>query len=162
MAGCEFALELAQDGKKVTVIEMADKLAAKCNPESRSALLLEMNKNSVKQLTNTRALEINKDGVVVLNSNGSRETVAADTVIAAFGTRSNKAEADSIKSKYPNAVTIGDCTGSVGLVGDAVHDAYEAIWLLDGNIKEKKKYLKKRMRNEKVKVKLSSMLMPLG
>lgn len=38
VAGCEFALKMAQNGKKATVVEMTGTLAAKGNPENRAAL----------------------------------------------------------------------------------------------------------------------------
>ena len=78
----------------------------------------------------------------------------------ALGTRGRKSAAEAIKARYPQAVIVGDCTGDVGLVGDAIHDAYEAVWLMDGDRAEKEKILKKRAKVEKQRLMISSHLMP--
>ena len=159
LSGCEFALEMAKEGRNATVVEMTSELAVKCNVENRAALLLEMKRYGVKQLTNSKCVEFTDAGVVIEKQNGSRETLPADTAIVALGTRSNLAAAEAIKAKYPKAVLVGDSTGDVGLVGDAIHDAYEAVWLFDGDVAAKQKYLKKRAKEEKFRLKLSSMIM---
>lgn len=159
-SGCEMALELAQEGKQVTLVEMTDKLAAKANPENGTALRLLLNQYKVVQRLKTKVVSFADDGVVVETNDGRQETIPADTAIVAFGTRPLSAAAQAIKDRYPQAVIVGDCTGEVGLVGDAIHDAYEAVWLFDGDISKKKKYLKKRKTQEKYKLMLSSYIMP--
>ena len=159
-SGCEMALELAQEGKQVTLVEMTDKLAAKANPENGTALRLLLNQYKVIQRLKTKVVSFADDGVVVETNDGRQETIPADTAIVAFGTRPQSAAAQAIKERYPQAVIVGDCTGEVGLVGDAIHDAYEAVWLFDGDISKKKKYLKKRKSQEKFKLMLSSYIMP--
>ncbi|MBQ1733478.1 MAG: FAD-dependent oxidoreductase [Lachnospiraceae bacterium] len=159
-SGCEMALELAQEGKQVTLVEMTDKLAAKANPENGTALRLLLNQYKVVQRLKTKVVSFVDDGVVVETNDGRQETIPADTAIVAFGTRPQSAAAQAIKERYPQAVIVGDCTGEVGLVGDAIHDAYEAVWLFDGDISKKKKYLKKRKSQEKFKLMLSSYIMP--
>lgn len=159
-SGCEMALELAQEGKQVTLVEMTDKLAAKANPENGTALRLLLNQYKVVQRLKTKVVSFADDGVVVETNDSRQETIPADTAIVAFGTRPLSAAAQAIKDRYPQAVIVGDCTGEVGLVGDAIHDAYEAVWLFDGDISKKKKYLKKRKTQEKYKLMLSSYIMP--
>lgn len=159
-SGCEMALELAQEGKQVTLVEMTDKLAAKANPENGAALRLLLNQYKVVQRLKTKVVSFADGGVVVETNDGRQETIPADTAIVAFGTRPQSAAAQAIKERYPQAVIVGDCTGEVGLVGDAIHDAYEAVWLFDGDISKKKKYLKKRKSQEKFKLMLSSYIMP--
>jgi hypothetical protein len=126
LSGCEFALESAKKGKQAAVVEMTDKLASKCNFANRSALLGQMKKYGVRELTGTKVVAFTDEGVVV-ESAGGRETLPADTAIVALGTRGRKSAAEAIKTRYPQAVIVGDCTGDVGLVGDAIHDAYEAV-----------------------------------
>ena len=159
LSGCEFALESAKKGKQAAVVEMTDKLASKCNFANRSALLGQMKKYGVRELTGTKVVAFTDEGVVV-ESAGGRETLPADTAIVALGTRGRKSAAEAIKARYPQAVIVGDCTGDVGLVGYAIHDAYEAVWLMDGDRAEKEKILKKRAKVEKQRLMISSHLMP--
>lgn len=159
-AGCEFALEMAQKGKRATIVEMADSIASKCNQENRAALLLELERFHVRQLTGSKVVELTDAGVVIEKKSGEKEVLLADTAIIAFGTRPNLSAAQAIQARYPTAVLIGDCTGQVGLIGDAMHDAYEAIWLMEGDLEKKKKYLKKKSKEERMRLKLSSFLMP--
>jgi 2,4-dienoyl-CoA reductase-like NADH-dependent reductase (Old Yellow Enzyme family)/thioredoxin reductase len=160
LSGCEFALELAKAGKKSTVVEMTDKLAAKCNWANRSALLAEMKRYNVRQLVRSKVVAFTDEGIVIEKEDGTKETLQADTAIVALGTRSNNKAALAIKAKYPKAAVVGDCTGEVGLVGDAIHDAYEAVWLIDGDHAGKTKILKKRAKEEKSRLRLSSFIMP--
>lgn len=159
-AGCEFALEMAQEGKKAAVVEMTGTLAAKGNPENRAALQLLLDQYGVKQYVNSRAVAFDGQGVVIEHTDGRRETLPADTAIVALGTRSRKDAAEAIQTKYPNAWLIGDCKGQVALIGDAIHDAYRAVWLFEGDIQRKKAWLKKRERDAKFRKMLSSHIMP--
>ena len=159
-SGCEMALELVQEGKQVTLVEMTNKLAAKANPENGAALRLLLKQHKVTQRLKTKVVAFTEAGVVVEADGGGQETIPADTAIVAFGTRPLADAAREIKAKYPQAVIVGDCTGEVGLVGDAIHDAYEAVWLFDGDISKKEKYLRKRKTQEKFKLMLSSYIMP--
>lgn len=159
-SGCEFALELAQEGKHSSVVEMTGKLAAKSNQENGTALRMLLNQYGVKQYLNSKAVEFTEEGVVIEREGGRRETLPADTAIVALGTRGRKSAADAIKAKYPKAWIVGDCTGEVGLVGDAMHDAYEAVWQFEGDIKTKQAWLKKREKDAKFRTMLSSHIMP--
>lgn len=157
LSGCDAALEWAREGHDVTVVEMADQMAAKCGPSSRKALLSELNNSGVKLLTNTKCCSIGQDGVKV--SGATEGTLPADTIVAAFGTRGRTKIADDISRKYPQkTVAIGDCE-SIGNVGKAIHDAYRAVWLSSGSRQEKERILKKNQKTEKVRKKMASVIM---
>ena len=159
LSGCDFALELAKENKKVTIVEMMDKLAAKCNWTSRSALMAELNRYGVKQLTNSKAVSFTDAGVVIETADGTQKTLPANTIIVALGTRGNQQAAQAIQARYPKAIPIGDCN-TVGQVGNAVYSAYEAIWLLEGDHNKKQHILEKREKQKKFRLKISSILMP--
>lgn len=159
-SGCEFALEQAMEDKQASVVEMTGTLAAKSNRENGTALRMLLDRYGVKQYVNSKVVEFTDAGVVIEREGGHRETLPADTAIVALGTRGLKNAAEAIKTKYPNAWIVGDCTGEVGLVGDAMHDAYEAVWLFEGDIKKKQAWLKKREKDARFRTKLSSYLMP--
>lgn len=60
------------------------------------------------------------------NSSGT-ETLEADTVITAFGMKSNNCYVEEICRKYPTTAVVGDCV-HVGQVGEAVRGGFFAAW----------------------------------
>ena len=126
MSGCDCALDLAMEGKDVTIVEMIDKIGAKEIVNNRIAMLEKVEKYGIKQMVNTKVIEFNENGVLVENAEG-QHLLPADTVIMAFGTRARKDEADAFFDLYPAARVIGDCT-SVGQIGEAVRAGFFAGW----------------------------------
>ncbi len=126
VSGCECALELAMEGKDVTIVEMMDELCPTAILDNRNPLLFRLRDNHVKQQTSSKILEITKEGVVVENSNGII-TISADTVIAAFGMKPNNKSIDEICRKYPTTAVVGDCI-NVGQIGEAVRGGFFAAW----------------------------------
>lgn len=126
LSGCDEALELAYQGKKVTIIEMLPELCPTALLDNRNPLMFRLEENGVKEMTNTKITKITDKGVYVTTPNGE-EFVKADTVIAAFGTKSNNAYVDAICEKYPTTQVIGDCV-KVAQVGEAVRGGFFAAY----------------------------------
>ncbi len=106
--GCDTAAKLAKEGKKVTIVEMLPKIAADIGVSTRWTVLMYLRQHGVEMLTNTKAVEIKKNAVVV-ESNGERKEIPCDTVVLAVGTRSNDGIYDELASKVPEIYKIGDC-----------------------------------------------------
>ena len=130
LSGCDCALELAMEGKAVTIVEMLDKVAPNAIIINRSALLKKLAEFNVKLMTDTKILEFTDSGVTVENKDGAKQELEADTVIASFGTRPLRELADRICDKYPTAKAIGDCV-LIGQVGEAVRSGFYAAWAID-------------------------------
>lgn len=128
LSGCDAALDLAMDGKEVTIIEMQSELCPTALIDNRNPLMFRLDDYGVKQKTSTKILEIFPNGVRVEGPNGE-EFVEADTVITSFGTRSNNAYVKAICDKYPTTQVVGDCE-KVGQVSDAVRAGYFAAYSL--------------------------------
>lgn len=128
-AGCECALELAMEGKSVTVVEMLDEVATTAQMDERLALMKKLAEYSVTVMTGQKMLEIGEQGVIVENKSGDKTTLPADTVISAFGRRARSAEAEAILLAYPNAKIIGEAV-SIGTVGDSVRAGFLASWTI--------------------------------
>jgi 2,4-dienoyl-CoA reductase (NADPH2) len=80
---------LAVEGsKKVTLIEVIDKIGANFGKSTKWTMLQDVQRFGIKTRINTRVLEIQKEGVLV-ETGGETELVMADTVILAVGTESN-------------------------------------------------------------------------
>lgn len=126
VSGCECALELAYEGKNVTIVEMLDALCPTALIDNRNPLLFRLRDNNVVQKTSCKIKEITPSGVVIDGPDGE-ETIPADTVISAFGMKPQNEFVDAICEKYPTTSVIGDCI-SVGQVGEAVRGGFFAAW----------------------------------
>ncbi len=130
LSGCDCALELAMEGKKVTIVEMLDDVATNTNMVNKMALMKKLSEYNVTILTGHRVLEFKKDGVTVEDKSGIKKTLSSDTVIIAFGTRPCRNEAESIFFSHPHAKIVGDCS-IIGQVGEAVRSGYLAAWSIE-------------------------------
>ena len=126
VSGCECALELAMEGKDVTIVEMLDDLCPTALIDNRNPLLFRLRDYHVKQFTSSKILRITEGGVVINSPDGDR-TINADTVIAAFGMKPNDGFVEQICRKYPTTSVVGDCV-SVAQVSEAVRGGFFAAW----------------------------------
>lgn len=127
LSGCDCALELAMEGKKVTIVEMLNDISPNALIVTKMALMKKMAEYGITILTGHKVLEFGKDGVTVEDSTGTVKKLSADTAIMAFGTKSCRSVAEAIFMRHPQAKIVGDCS-SVGQVGEAVRAAYMAAW----------------------------------
>ncbi len=108
LVGAELAVYLDGEGKEVTVIEMQDKMTVGDNKLHGMALKYELASRGVDCRFNTRAVEINENGVVAEDSSG-RQVFEADTVVCALGLRSVRDLAEELRNCAPEYYEIGDC-----------------------------------------------------
>ena len=130
LSGCDTAIELGENGKKVTIVEMMDEIARDVMPINKISIVRLIEEYNVNVLTGKRVVEIEKDGVVIADCEGNKETVSADAVIMAFGQRPEGVIAESILEKYPTKTTlIGDCEG-VSKAAKAIREGFYAAMAL--------------------------------
>jgi 2-enoate reductase len=120
LCGCEAAAYLAQQGKTVTIVEMAPQIV----PEGRTANMMLavgdlLAQNNVEVMTNTTLVEITTAGAIV-ERNGHREELAADSVVIATGFAPDLTLRDAVEDTVAEVVAIGDCAQP--------RDILEAIW----------------------------------
>ena len=85
LAGTEAALELAMQGKQVTLVEMGIDVARDANSIHKPALMMEL-KDHAEQVTilcRTTCTGIHDHGIVCRDADGRELTLDADTVILA-------------------------------------------------------------------------------
>lgn len=128
-SGCDCAIELAMEGKEVTLVEMLDRLYPTGTLDNRTSVLRRIKEENIQVLTGTKVVEFSDGGIVLENKDG-RQELAADTCIIALGTRPNAALAKEILDKYVNAQMVGDCS-KIGQVGEAVQGGFFAGWAVD-------------------------------
>ncbi len=109
VGGCEVALYLAQQGKKVTIVEMFDELALDEEPITRFDLLAhQLPEAGIQSLTGRMITEIDDKGVTVLDHYGRKTVTPADSVVVALGTKSVETLAEMAKDIVPEVYVIGD------------------------------------------------------
>lgn len=125
LSGCDCALELAGDGKDVTIVEMLDEVAKDVNMINKMSLMNQLAAHKVKLLTGHKILAINETGITTETKDGTEE-ISGDTVIIAMGMRPNSSEAINIRDNYLlKTRMIGDCA-EIGKVGTAIRSGYFA------------------------------------
>lgn len=125
MVGCEFAIQLGDDGYDVTVIEMSERIANNAQLTQRMDLIDNMERTNVSMLVSTRCVEIAKNGLWVMNSEQNRFFIEADNVIICAGTKPLIAERDKFIYTAYEVVPVGDCVKASSIC-NAVHSGYDA------------------------------------
>ena len=126
--GCETAIWLAQQGKKVTLVEQLDKLMSTTSPpiphpvKMMNLDLLKFYKVNI--LTNTSLLEVKANEVVVINNSFSQSILKTDTIVLAVGQEPSQDLYRELQGKIPNLYLIGDSRQAKNIM-NAIWDAYE-------------------------------------
>ena len=129
LSGCELALELAEEGKKVSIVEMRDTFAPDAAAFAGWLLQIKLATNpNVTLIPNAKVLEFT-DEAVVIEENGVR-TLPCDMAIHAFGMKSENALGKELIEKYPNKVDVIGDANKVGCIFDAVRKAYDVAMTL--------------------------------
>jgi 2-enoate reductase len=130
LIGCETALYLAQQGRKVTIVEILEGVARDMQWINRVHLLKLLSDAGVNILTGTEVVEITDDGVAVSDKSGKRSVLTADSVVLATGMEPEKGlRPESLKEKVPEVYALGDCV-EPGKVIDAVWGAFHTACLI--------------------------------
>ena len=88
------------------------------------AVLLELEKLGAKTYTNTRCVEVTSDGAVV-EQDGQKVKLTADTVIVAAGVRARVDEVETFRDCAEEFWVIGDCKQGRNVTA-AIHEGYDA------------------------------------
>jgi len=105
--GLELAEYLAENGKKVMVVEILDELARGMPSIAKLPLLCRLEELGVRIWTKAETKEI-KGKEVIVKYKGSEKRVGADTVIIAVGSGPNHQLFEKIKGKVSEVFIIGD------------------------------------------------------
>lgn len=124
--GTELALDLAEEGKEVTIVEMSNKLCAKGNKLYRIALNHHLDKcKTLKTYLSSAVTKITENGVYIKNADGNEVFEEADNVYLSVGLRSKMDEASNLYLTGTQTAIIGDLK-QVGTVIEAINDGYFA------------------------------------
>ncbi len=109
--------------KKVTVIEMARKMAQDVGPSTRWVLLKELKLRGIQLITEATMKEISDNSVVYTDSAGNDVTLTADSVVLAMGARPENSLAKVLENSGVDVHVIGDAA-KCGRIGHAVEDGF--------------------------------------
>lgn len=124
--GCEIALELAEAGKQVTIIEVASALAGNANSLYREAMRQKFEKlPNITVLTETACGEITENEILCRHQDGTKIRIAYDHLILSTGLVPKVEEANSFYGITRNTVSIGDCVHPSSIM-NAVFEGYTA------------------------------------
>lgn len=135
MVGCETAEYLATRGRKVVLIEMAERIATDMEPRSRLLLVERLEKLKVKIFTGheVKAGKATEEGLLlVIRSREGKDTkLLVDSLIIAVGFRPEKSLSVRLKQRGIEPVEVGDCK-RVGNIKEAIHQGF---WWMYENIR---------------------------
>ena len=122
LVGCEMALDYAQEGKSVTVVEALPKIlsAGIPSPIPNGQMIPDLFEYHHVNVLEGHKLSAVVDGKAILDCDGQKKEVEADTVVIAVGFRPAPSMAQEL----------GDCGAAVYEIGDGqqVSTILHAVW----------------------------------
>jgi pyruvate/2-oxoglutarate dehydrogenase complex dihydrolipoamide dehydrogenase (E3) component len=129
--GCEIAIFLAQQGKKVTLLELpgfragSDLDGLKVEGNIWAATEQELDKSNITLVTAAKLAAITDKGVSVEDSSGKRLSLNADTVVLSLGFTAENKLTRHLTSKGKEVYTIGDAS-KTRKIKDAAYEGFLA------------------------------------
>jgi 2,4-dienoyl-CoA reductase-like NADH-dependent reductase (Old Yellow Enzyme family)/thioredoxin reductase len=120
-SGAETALQMAMDGKAVTIVDMLP-LNVATNTYPRG-LFWRLEDNNVNFIDSAKLLEITDEGAVIMDKDWKQIHIDADNVIMSAGFRPDSDTVGKLMNIVPETYVIGDCI-SPSTVRKANHDGF--------------------------------------
>jgi len=125
LVGCELAVCLAREGKKVHLVEMRDQLCPDANVRYRPLLMAELEKCHVAVHTGCKCESAGADGVVCSTADGAKVSIPGDTILCGLGLKPNTAVVEELRGSAPKFFAIGNCVRP-DTITHAVYQGYHA------------------------------------
>jgi 2,4-dienoyl-CoA reductase-like NADH-dependent reductase (Old Yellow Enzyme family)/thioredoxin reductase len=128
LTGCETALHLLQQGKKVTIIDMLPLEEIGVDEPMINVLTLQgmLKEFGVEIQDRTRLEEVTEAGAVITDKEGRRVEVACDTIVLSLGVRPEAALTELFGGLAPEVRFVGDCNTDRGNLKSATTDGCNA------------------------------------
>lgn len=132
MTGLEFALSLARQGRKVTLVDSSPfdqvgKGATAINLRCIKNLLAE---SDVAFHCGWRMQGVSAEGAVVGNSAGATRTLSCDSVVLSCGFKPEEEKLRAFEERFSRCYRIGDCNGRGGTLFNATQSAFDKVMLI--------------------------------
>ena len=124
LIGCDVALFLAEQGKKITIVEMLDGIALDMESATRMAYFDRLSKRDVDMRTGLCLEVVTDNGIIVRDTQGAKEEIEGDSVVLAAGLTANRGLFDELK-EVPNmeVYAVGDNV-EPRKIHDAIHEGF--------------------------------------
>lgn len=124
MTGLETSELLVEQGNKVTIVEMADKIAPGAWFQQLDDALPKLRAADTVFLTSTKLADVKENGVIVNDlKTGVTSEIECDKVVLSMGVRPDDSLYNEIKDEFKNIYKIGDCV-KTGRIFNATQDGY--------------------------------------
>jgi 2,4-dienoyl-CoA reductase (NADPH2) len=118
--GCELGEFLAWRGRKVTIVDKSETIGKGMVDVLQAYLFRWFRKKGVVMISGVKEyVEITDKGLTIINKDGQKQTIEADTIIPALPLTSDTSLYESLKGKVPEVYAAGDCKEPL-LIADAV------------------------------------------
>jgi 2,4-dienoyl-CoA reductase (NADPH2) len=108
--GCELAEFLVKRGRKVTVVDTAEKLCELMPIRNKIKLLKWLPKKGATLISGIKEyVEITKKGLIIITGEGKRQTIEADTIVTALPLKRNTELYKTLEGKVTEIYNVGDC-----------------------------------------------------
>lgn len=110
LVGCEIGLNLAETGRRVTIVEMLDAVGDPINWRHTVPLVMRMDATpTLTYKTGLKCTEVTPTGVKAADKQGKEHFFEADTVILAVGMQANSDIVERLRNCVPDFYPVGDC-----------------------------------------------------
>lgn len=125
--GLEAALELAREGKKVTIVDMLpmEALGAGGTLMNTVALMQMLMAAGVSFACKSKILDITETGVSIVDEEGCEKVLPCDTAVLSFGFKRDAEAVQKLSRLVPESYVIGDCSTNGGTVWAAVRAGFD-------------------------------------
>ena len=128
--GCELGEFLTKRGRKVTIVEKSERLGQGMVDVIQAYLFTWFRKKGVTLISGVKEyVEITDKGLTIINRDGVKQTLEADTIIPALPLTPNMELYESLKGKAPEIYAVGDCKEPL-LIADAISAGMEIARLI--------------------------------
>jgi len=123
MVGCEVAELLAQQGKRVTILEILDEVAQDMWFALGTFMRARLEDRKVTILTGVKYEECTDQALNIVTKDKIRLSIEADTVVVAAGAKPDSELLTRLEVEIPEVHLVGDCA-QPGTIPDAMASAH--------------------------------------
>ena len=129
--GCELAEFLVKRGRKVTIVDTAETLGELMPVRNKIKLFKWLPEKGAVMMGGVKYEEITDKGLTIINKEGKRQLIEADTIVTALPLKPNTGLLKALEGKVPRVYSIGDCR-EPRLIIHAIADGYRVASAIPG------------------------------
>jgi 2,4-dienoyl-CoA reductase-like NADH-dependent reductase (Old Yellow Enzyme family)/thioredoxin reductase len=130
MTGIETAINIASQGKTVTVIEMLgpEVVLAEASSAHKYYLVDRIKEFGIRVVTHTKMEEVTENGIRAINKDLKWINMEADTIVLAMGMKARKEKVGELRRLIPESevFVVGDCNRPRSIF-EANHEGFNAV-----------------------------------